>query len=220
MNLCRRLNWTGLKARKVGMKGYECVGGDGNRRIWNIWSCKWSPSLGGGSSRFGLLVSVKTQVGLSSTGRGLEMQQGALRENIHWTGEKWFCIFFLLPLIDSATVWAIFSLFHFLLFEEHISWEPFQNSIYSLGTKGLNLRQWSVFLLQQLRKTQQWPKKVVASLVFFDRNLLYDLARERCPVLFSHLFILYLLVKILRSSILVSFLITTDNETFHQKMGG
>lgn len=37
-----------------------------------------------GSSRFGLLVSVKTQVRLSrSMGRGLEIEEGAPRENIH-----------------------------------------------------------------------------------------------------------------------------------------
>lgn len=119
---------------------------------------------------------------------------------------------------DSATIWAIFSPFHFLLFKEHISWEPFQNPFSSLGTKGLNLRQCSVSLLQQLRKTWQWPKKSGSVVSFLLQEPAAVWCWERCPVLFSHPFILYLLVKILSSSILLSFLITTDNEIFHQKM--
>lgn len=130
-------------------------------------------------SGIGFSVCMKMKVRFSrSVGRRLELQQGTLRVNIHWTAEKWFCLFFPLPLIKLP--YEPSPLLPFCLFRGCIP-EPF-SSLRTIGITGLShvVSYLSVSTAEEKRKKKwQWQKEVVVSF-FFDRNLLLcDVERQK-----------------------------------------
>lgn len=126
-------------------------------------------------SGFGSSACMKMKVRFSrSVGRRLELQQGILQVNIHWTAEKWFCLFFPLPLIKLPYEPSPF--FPFSLFRWCIP-DPF-SSLRTIGITGLS-HTVSYLSISRAKKKKKWQKEVVVSF-FFDRNLLLcDVERQK-----------------------------------------
>lgn len=113
-------------------------------------------------SGFGSSACMKMKVRFSrSVGRRLELQQGILQVNIHWTAEKWFCLFFPLPLIKLPYEPSPF--FPFSLFRWCIP-EPF-SSLRTIGITGLS-HTVSYLSISRAKKKKKKVTKRSGSIIF------------------------------------------------------